>query len=54
MYFYEEGECITNTENALTKPTAFTKEETEKVIYFQNGCMNKKGAAVKETGTFSL
>lgn len=41
MYFYEEGECITNTESALTKPSAFAKEENEKVVYFQNGCLTK-------------
>lgn len=38
MYFYEDGECITNKESALTKPAGFTKEENDKVIYFQNGC----------------
>uniref|UniRef100_A0A158R0D4 PAN domain protein n=1 Tax=Nippostrongylus brasiliensis TaxID=27835 RepID=A0A158R0D4_NIPBR len=41
MYFYEEGECITNTESALSKPSAFAKEENEKVVYFQNGCLAK-------------
>ncbi|VDO23795.1 unnamed protein product [Haemonchus placei] len=41
MYFYEEGECITNTESALSKPSAFAKEENEKVVYFQNGCLTK-------------
>uniref|UniRef100_A0A8R1DJU5 Apple domain-containing protein n=1 Tax=Caenorhabditis japonica TaxID=281687 RepID=A0A8R1DJU5_CAEJA len=40
MYFYEDGECITNKESALTKPSGFTKEENDKVIYFQNGCNN--------------
>ncbi|VDM41131.1 unnamed protein product [Toxocara canis] len=38
MYFYEEGECITNTESALSKPSSFAREESDKVIYFQNGC----------------
>lgn len=48
MYFYEDGECITNKESALTKPAGFTKEENDKVIYFQNGCdLN----AVKKTPT---
>ncbi|KAE9414128.1 hypothetical protein Angca_002505 [Angiostrongylus cantonensis] len=37
MYFYEEGECITNSESALSKPSSFAKEENEKVVYFQNG-----------------
>ncbi|KJH42352.1 hypothetical protein DICVIV_11663 [Dictyocaulus viviparus] len=41
MYFYEEGECITNTESALSKPNSFTREENEKVVYFQNGCLTK-------------
>ncbi|KAK5982990.1 Apple domain-containing protein [Trichostrongylus colubriformis] len=41
MYFYEEGECITNTESALSKPSAFAKEDNEKVVYFQNGCLAK-------------
>ncbi|GMT36021.1 hypothetical protein PFISCL1PPCAC_27318, partial [Pristionchus fissidentatus] len=39
MYFYEEGECITNTESALSRPASFAREDTEKVIYFQNGCL---------------
>uniref|UniRef100_A0AAF5PUW2 Apple domain-containing protein n=4 Tax=Wuchereria bancrofti TaxID=6293 RepID=A0AAF5PUW2_WUCBA len=38
MYFYAEGECITNTESAMTQPTSFAREENDKVIYIQNGC----------------
>ncbi|VBB33797.1 unnamed protein product [Acanthocheilonema viteae] len=38
MYFYTEGECITNTESAMTQPTSFAREESDKVIYIQNGC----------------
>ncbi|EFO17114.1 hypothetical protein LOAG_11387 [Loa loa] len=38
MYFYTEGECITNTESAMTQPTSFAREENDKVIYIQNGC----------------
>lgn len=38
MYFYKEGECITNTESAITQPTSFAREESDKVIYIQNGC----------------
>lgn len=38
MYFYTEGECITNTESAMTQPTSFAREESDKVIYLQNGC----------------
>ncbi|VDM59726.1 unnamed protein product [Angiostrongylus costaricensis] len=44
MYFYEEGECITNSESALSKPSSFAKEENEKVVYFQNGCLTKTKA----------
>ncbi|CAJ0583205.1 unnamed protein product, partial [Mesorhabditis spiculigera] len=47
MYFYEEGECITNTESAQTRPAAFTKEDTEKVLYFSNGCLAKKSSNAK-------
>ncbi|EGT54891.1 hypothetical protein CAEBREN_18872 [Caenorhabditis brenneri] len=52
MYFYEDGECITNKESALSKPAGFMKEENDKVIYFQNGCdMNavKKSPEISET-----
>ncbi|OZC10772.1 PAN domain protein [Onchocerca flexuosa] len=38
MYFYMEGECITNTESAMTQPASFAREESDKVIYIQNGC----------------
>lgn len=38
MYFYTEGECITNTESAMTQPTSFAREESDKVVYIQNGC----------------
>ncbi|VIO85824.1 PAN domain containing protein [Brugia malayi] len=38
MYFYAEGECITNTESAMTQPASFAREENDKVIYIQNGC----------------
>ncbi|CAD6199415.1 unnamed protein product [Caenorhabditis auriculariae] len=42
MFFYEDKECITNSESAITKPSAFTKEDIDRVVYFQNGCdMNK-------------
>ncbi|WKY16008.1 hypothetical protein Q1695_001020 [Nippostrongylus brasiliensis] len=52
MYFYEEGECITNTESALSKPSAFAKEENEKVVYFQNGCLAKH--KTEEATTISI
>ncbi|ETN70668.1 PAN domain protein [Necator americanus] len=44
MYFYEEGECITNTESALSKPNSFAKEENEKAT-------EKKEASNSETPT---
>lgn len=50
MYFYEEGECITNTESALSRPASFAREDTEKVIYFQNGCL-ARSAFVGKLGT---
>ncbi|CAB3401097.1 unnamed protein product [Caenorhabditis bovis] len=46
MFFYEDGECITNKESALSKPMAFTKEENDKVVYFQNGCDLSKLAEI--------
>ncbi|VDN59329.1 unnamed protein product [Dracunculus medinensis] len=53
MYFYEEGECITNIESASTQPNSFAKEENDKVIYFQNGCtesmkFQRKYEAIKD------
>ena len=36
MYFYEEGECITNSESAMTKPSSFSKDDTEKYVNFQS------------------
>ncbi|GMT06306.1 hypothetical protein PENTCL1PPCAC_28480, partial [Pristionchus entomophagus] len=50
MYFYEEGECITNTESALSRPASFAREDTEKVIYFQNGCLTRS-AFVESSST---
>ncbi|TMS36540.1 hypothetical protein L596_003682 [Steinernema carpocapsae] len=38
MYFPDEGECITNTESAISKPNHFGREENDEVIYIQNGC----------------
>jgi hypothetical protein len=40
MYFYEEGECITNVESAITAPDDFQRPDDEdKVIFFHNGCI---------------
>uniref|UniRef100_A0A915MKA5 Apple domain-containing protein n=1 Tax=Meloidogyne javanica TaxID=6303 RepID=A0A915MKA5_MELJA len=40
MYFYEEGECITNTESAITAPDDFQppEEDDQKVVFFHNAC----------------
>lgn len=40
MFYYEEGECITNTESAESMPEVFAKEEIDKVVYFENACLN--------------
>lgn len=48
MYFYEEGECITNLESAITRPDDFQKPDDEdKVVFFHNGCIN----LFEKTGT---
>ncbi|KAL3099734.1 hypothetical protein niasHT_027684 [Heterodera trifolii] len=40
MYFYEEGECITNVESATTAPSDFQRpEDDDKVVLIENGCM---------------
>ncbi|KAI1732211.1 PAN domain-containing protein [Ditylenchus destructor] len=40
MYFYEEGECITNLESAITRPDDFMKpDDDDKVVFFHNGCV---------------
>lgn len=45
MYFYEEGECITNLESAITRPDDFMKPDDEdKVIFFHNGCVQHVAA----------
>lgn len=42
MYFYEEGECITNLESAITRPDDFQKpDDDDKVVFFHNGCINQ-------------
>ena len=39
MFFYEEGECITNIESAMSRPEDFGHpDDGDKVVYFQNGC----------------
>uniref|UniRef100_A0A7E4ZUZ3 Apple domain-containing protein n=1 Tax=Panagrellus redivivus TaxID=6233 RepID=A0A7E4ZUZ3_PANRE len=55
MYFYEEGECITNVESAISKPEDFgPPEDGDRVIYIANGCLpkiveeKKKGASKKK------
>ena len=40
MYFYEEGECITNVESGQNAPEDFgTPDDGDKVVYFSNGCV---------------
>uniref|UniRef100_A0A914Y5L4 Apple domain-containing protein n=1 Tax=Panagrolaimus superbus TaxID=310955 RepID=A0A914Y5L4_9BILA len=40
MYFYEEGECITNVESGQTVPEDFgSPDDGDKVVYFNNGCI---------------
>lgn len=49
MYFYEEGECITNIESAMTKPEDFGHpDDGDKVVYFQNGCTREYLSSVKQ------
>lgn len=49
MYFYEEGECITNSESALTKPDDFMRiEDDDKVVFIHNGCINQNNLLVSE------
>jgi len=45
MYFYEEGECITNTESAITAPDDFQppEEDDQKVVFFHNACSKGNG-----------
>jgi hypothetical protein len=46
MYFYVEGECITNSANSKEEPQVFVPEQKDKVVYFENGCL-KKSSPVK-------
>lgn len=49
MYFYEEGECITNTESAITQPDDFMKpDDDDKMIFFHNGCIDQNIVPVNE------
>ncbi|KAL3071005.1 hypothetical protein niasHS_016203 [Heterodera schachtii] len=48
MYFYEEGECITNVESATTAPSDFQRpEDDDKVVLIENGCMKQEGNAAQ-------
>jgi hypothetical protein len=38
VFFYEAGECITNTKTAADAPEAFVDEKMDRVVYFDNGC----------------
>lgn len=49
MYFYEEGECILNTESAISQPDDFMKlEDDDKVIFFHNGCLDQNSSSINE------
>jgi hypothetical protein len=59
MYFWEEGECITNVESAITAPDDFQRpDDDDKVIFFHNGCIlpgtkrRKGGKAEKRKSKF--
>ena len=40
MYFYDEGECITNVESGQSVPEDFgSPDDGDKVVYFSNGCI---------------
>lgn len=54
MYFYDEGECITNTESAKNVPQVFVKEEKDKVIYFENACIEAEENQGKIQNTMSF
>uniref|UniRef100_A0A1I8B5R6 Apple domain-containing protein n=1 Tax=Meloidogyne hapla TaxID=6305 RepID=A0A1I8B5R6_MELHA len=51
MYFYEEGECITNTESAITAPDDFQppEEDDQKVVFFHNACSRSGGGGGGES-----
>uniref|UniRef100_A0AC35GA03 Apple domain-containing protein n=1 Tax=Panagrolaimus sp. PS1159 TaxID=55785 RepID=A0AC35GA03_9BILA len=43
MYFYDEGECITNVESGQTSPEDFgSPDDGDKVVYFSNGCIQSE------------
>jgi hypothetical protein len=45
MYFYDEGECITNVESGQTSPEDFgSPDDGDKVVYFSNGCIQSESA----------
>ncbi|KAL3111565.1 hypothetical protein niasHT_012538 [Heterodera trifolii] len=48
MYFFEEGECITNVESATTAPSDFQRpEDDDKVVLIENGCLKQEGNAAQ-------
>ncbi|KAI6225328.1 hypothetical protein M3Y99_01354400 [Aphelenchoides fujianensis] len=44
MYFYEEGECITNLETIHENATLVHVEDDDRVVFLQNDCYLKKEA----------
>ncbi|KAH7711190.1 protein C52B11.1 [Aphelenchoides avenae] len=50
MYFYEEGECITNIASANEHPEDFAQpEDGDKVIFMQNGCVTEATTSSEST-----
>lgn len=42
MYFYEEGECITNVDTINHNNTLIHVEDDDRVVFLQNDCVMKK------------
>ncbi|KAI6176512.1 hypothetical protein M3Y97_00806300 [Aphelenchoides bicaudatus] len=44
MYFYEEGECITNLDTVSSNNTLIHVEDDDRVVFMQNDCLIKEEA----------
>uniref|UniRef100_A0A915KLM4 Apple domain-containing protein n=1 Tax=Romanomermis culicivorax TaxID=13658 RepID=A0A915KLM4_ROMCU len=49
MFFYDSGECIINSGTASDRPDAFVEELGEKVVYFENGCIQEDQVRSQES-----
>lgn len=49
MFFYDSGECIINSGTASDRPDAFIEELGEKVVYFENGCVQEDQVRSQES-----